>query len=58
MKEEVNVQILNVYHIPRKSDRRKITSRHIQIKVLRFSVKKKKSSGIHIAKESHFQGEK
>lgn len=41
MKEEVNVQILNVYHIPRKSDRRKITSRHIQIKVLRFSVKKK-----------------
>lgn len=41
MKEEVNVQILNVYHIPRKFDRRKITSRHIQIKVLRFSVKKK-----------------
>lgn len=30
MKEEVDVQIFHVYHVLRKSDRRKITSRHVQ----------------------------
>ena len=30
MKEEVDVQIFHVYHILRKFDRRKITSRHVQ----------------------------
>lgn len=30
MKEEVDVQIFHAYHILRKSDRRKITSRHVQ----------------------------
>lgn len=30
MKEEADVQIFHVHHILRKSDRRKITSRHVQ----------------------------
>ena len=41
MKEEVDVQIFHAYHILRKSDRRKITSRHVKSFKFYFEEKKK-----------------
>ena len=57
MKEEVDVQIFHVYHILRKFDRRKITSRHVQSFKFQYE-KKKKNSGMYTAKASHFHGKK
>lgn len=48
-----NMQIINIYHTPRKFERRKIISTY-EIKFLNFNVKKNKSSGTYTAKASNF----
>lgn len=53
----LKLQIINVYHSPRKFDERKVAVRHIQIKFLSSNVKKEIFRHLQ-SKTTHFPGGK